>query len=91
MFGSYCFRRYVITELSNPPDKQVAIGTSDNNLFFTAHGVNNQIDPYYEHTYKVSLNGGVPKLLNKGNFNTMTYPSDNHRYFVNNFSRDIFH
>ncbi len=58
-----------------------------NNLFFTAHGVNNQIDPYYEHTYKVSLNGGVPKLLNKGNFNTMTYPSDNHRYFVNNFSR----
>ena len=58
-----------------------------NNLFFTAHGVNNQIDPYYEHTYKVSLNGGVPKLLNKGNFNTMTYPSDNHRYFINNFSR----
>ena len=58
-----------------------------NNLFFTAHGVNNQIDPYYEHTYKVSLNGGVPKILNKGNFNTMTYPSDNHRYFVNNFSR----
>ena len=37
-----------------------------NNLF-TAHGVNNQIDPYYEHTYKVSLNGGVPKILNKGN------------------------
>ena len=36
MFGTYCFRRYVITELSNPPDKQVAIGTSDNNLFFTA-------------------------------------------------------
>ena len=59
-----------------------------NNLFFTAHGVDNQIDPYYEHTYKISLSGGgTPKLLNKGNFNTMTYPSDNHRYFVNNFSR----
>ena len=59
-----------------------------NSLFFTAHGVENQIDPYYEHTYKISLSGGgTPKLLNKGNFNTMTYPSDNHRYFVNNFSR----
>jgi YD repeat-containing protein len=59
-----------------------------NSLFFTAHGVDNQIDPYYEHTYKISLSGGgTPKLLNKGNFNTMTYPSDNHRYFVNNFSR----
>ena len=58
-----------------------------NNLFFTAHGINKQIDPYYEHTYRVSLNGGTPRLLNKGNFNTMTYPSDNHRYFVSNFSR----
>ena len=58
-----------------------------NNLFFTAHGINKQIDPYYEHTYKISLNGGTPRLLNKGNFNTMTYPSDNHRYFVSNFSR----
>ena len=58
-----------------------------NNLFFTAHGINKQIDPYYEHTYKISLDGGTPRLLNKGNFNTMTYPSDNHRYFVSNFSR----
>ena len=58
-----------------------------NNLFFTAHGINKKIDPYYEHTYKISLNGGTPRLLNKGNFNTMTYPSDNHRYFVSNFSR----
>ena len=58
-----------------------------NFLFFSAHGVNKEIDPYYEHTYKISLNGGVPKLLNKGDFNTMTYPSDNHKFFVNNFSR----
>ena len=41
-----------------------------------------QIDPYYEHTYKVSLNGGVPKLLNKGNFNTITYPSVEAGIFV---------
>ena len=34
-----------------------------NYLFFSAHGVDKQIDPYYEHTYKVSLNGGSPKLL----------------------------
>ena len=58
-----------------------------NFLFFTAHGVNKEINPYYEHTYKVSLNGGIPKSLNMGDFNTMTYPSDNHKFFVNNFSR----
>lgn len=56
-------------------------------MYFTAHGVDNSIDPYYEHTYKVSLTGGSPRVLNPGNFNTSTRPSDNHKYFVNNYSR----
>ena len=63
------------------------IDSKSNTLYFSAHGVNKTIDPYYEHTYKVSLNGGKPKILNKGNYNTSTVPSDNHKYFVNNFSR----
>ena len=63
------------------------IDSKSNTLYFTAHGVNKTIDPYYEHTYKISLNGGKPKVLNKGNYNTSTVPSDNHKYFVNNFSR----
>ena len=59
-----------------------------NFLFFGAHGVNKEIDPYYEHTYKISLNSNYNcKLLNKGDFNTMTYPSDNHKFLFNNFSR----
>ena len=63
------------------------IDSKSNTLYFSAHGVNKTIDPYYEHTYKISLNGGKPKVLNKGNYNTSTVPSDNHKYFVNNFSR----
>jgi len=63
------------------------VDVKSNTLFFSAHGVNKNIDPYYEHTYKVSLNGGKPKVLNKGNYNTSTRHSDNHRFFVNNFSR----
>ena len=63
------------------------VDSKSNTLYFTAHGVNKTIDPYYEHTYKISLNGGKPKVLNKGNYNTSTVPSDNHKYFVNNFSR----
>lgn len=63
------------------------VDVKSNTLFFSAHGVNKNIDPYYEHTYKVSLNGGKPKVLNKGNSNTSTRHSDNHRFFVNNFSR----
>ena len=63
------------------------IDSKSNTLYFTAHGVNKTTDPYYEHTYKISLNGGKPKLLNKGNFNTSTSSSDDHRFFVNNYSR----
>jgi dipeptidyl aminopeptidase/acylaminoacyl peptidase len=63
------------------------LDSKSNTLYFSAHGVNKTIDPYYEHTYKISLNGGKPKVLNKGNYNTSTAPSDNHKYFVNNFSR----
>ena len=63
------------------------VDLKSNTLYFSAHGVNKTIDPYYEHTYKVSLSGGKPKVLNSGNYNTSTQPSDNHKYFVNNFSR----
>ena len=63
------------------------VDLKSNTLYFSAHGVNKNIDPYYEHTYKVSLGGGKPKVLNNGNYNTSTQPSDNHKYFVNNFSR----
>ena len=63
------------------------VDLKSNILYFSAHGLNKNIDPYYEHTYKVSLSGGNPKALNKGDFNTSTSPSDNHNFFVNNFSR----
>ena len=38
------------------------VDLKSNTLYFSAHGVNKNIDPYYEHTYKVSLNGGKPKV-----------------------------
>ena len=63
------------------------IDSKSNTLYFSAHGLDKNIDPYYEHTYKVSLNGGKPKPLNNGDYNTSTSPSDNHRFFVSNFSR----
>ena len=31
------------------------IDSKSNTLYFSAHGVNKTIDPYYEHTYKISL------------------------------------
>lgn len=56
-------------------------------LYFTANGREKGEDPYYEHLYKVSLNGGPIILLNPGNFNHSISINDNATFFVNNFSR----
>ena len=76
-----------ITKGSFHSDNINYVDEKTNTMYFTAHGVDNSIDPYYEHTYKVSLTGGSLRALNPGNFNTSSRPSDNHKYFVNNYSR----
>ena len=56
-------------------------------LYFTANGKEKGEDPYYEHLYSVSLDGGAVNLLNKGNFNHEISINDPASYFVSNFSR----
>ena len=56
-------------------------------LYFTANGREKGEDPYYEHLYSVSLDGGPVTLLNKGDFNHEISINDPASYFVSNFSR----
>nr|WP_262894888.1 S9 family peptidase [Snuella sedimenti] len=56
-------------------------------LYFTANGVNKDIDPYYAHLYKINLNGSGFKNLNKGDYNTSISVSDSNSFFVSNYSR----
>jgi len=56
-------------------------------LYFTANGKEKGEDPYYEHLYSVSLDGGAVALLNKGDFNHEININDAASYFVSNFSR----
>lgn len=56
-------------------------------LYFTANGVNKKQDPYYEHLYKIKLNGTGMQTLNPGEFTTRTSMSDSNKYFVSNYSR----
>jgi dipeptidyl-peptidase 4 len=56
-------------------------------LYFTANGKEKGEDPYYQHLYKVSLNGGAVSLLNPGDFNHSTSMNDKATFFVNNYSR----
>lgn len=56
-------------------------------LYFTANGVNKNQDPYFEHTYKINLNGSGMRTLNPGDFTSRTSMADSNKYFVSNFSR----
>ena len=56
-------------------------------VYFTAMGREQGENPYYQHFYSVSLDGGAVKLLDKGNFFHTPTMDDAARYFVDNFSR----
>ncbi|UMB53222.1 DPP IV N-terminal domain-containing protein [Lutibacter sp. A64] len=56
-------------------------------MYFTANGVDRTMDPYYEHLYRINLNGTGLKTLNPGDFTTNVSVSDSNRYFVSNYSR----
>lgn len=60
---------------------------SGNTFTFTANGKEKGEDPYYLHHYRLSLQGGEPQLLNKGNYDHQISVSESGRYFVNNYSR----
>ncbi len=57
-------------------------------VYFTAMGREKDENPYYQHLYGVSLDGGPVKRLDKGdNYFHMPVVDDDARFFVNNYSR----
>ncbi len=56
-------------------------------VFFQANAREQGEDPYYQHLYRVNLNGSDLRLLNAGNRDHRSSASESGRYFVTNFSR----
>ncbi|WP_297335106.1 DPP IV N-terminal domain-containing protein [Algoriphagus sp.] len=56
-------------------------------VYFVANGREKDEDPYYEHLYSVSLDGGAVSLLNAGDFNHDIDINDKASYFVDTYSR----
>ena len=56
-------------------------------VYFTGMGREKGENPYYQHMYSVSLDGGPVKLLDKGDSFHSPIMDDNAHYFVDNFSR----
>ncbi len=59
------------------------IGTA----FFVGNAREEGEDPYYNHLYRVDLDGSNLRLLNPGNFDHLVTAGESVRYFVDNYSR----
>jgi dipeptidyl aminopeptidase/acylaminoacyl peptidase len=76
-----------VTSGSYHVEEAIGIDDKSRTLYFTAHGIPQDEDPYFEHLYKIDLNGTGLKALNSGDFNTSTSMADSSGYFVSNYSR----
>ena len=76
-----------ITKGSFHVGNAIGVDEKTRTLYFTAHGIPKDQDPYYEHLYKINLNGSGLKSLNPGDFNSSTSMADSNMFFVSNYSR----
>ena len=68
-------------------DQILGVDPAKRVVYFTACGKEDGINPYYMYAYSANLDGSNVKLLNKGDYDNKVTMNDNHRYFVNNYSR----
>jgi dipeptidyl-peptidase 4 len=63
------------------------VDTRRGHVFFHATGRERGEDPYYEHLYRVGLDGSGLRLLNAGDYDHRAALGESTRFFVNNASR----
>ena len=56
-------------------------------VYFTANGRNSNENPYYEHLYRVNLDGSGLKQITSGNFFHQVEVDDDAKFVVDNYSR----
>lgn len=65
----------------------VGINEKEGYVVFTGTGVDKSENPYQQHTYRVSLNGGPIKKLDMDDMDVVATGSDDGKYYVINYSR----
>lgn len=68
-------------------DGVVGVDEERGRVFFVANGREEGEDPYYQHLYRVNLDGSGLTLLNPGDFDRRISLNESNRYFVESFSR----
>jgi dipeptidyl-peptidase-4 len=65
----------------------VGIDESAGVVYFQANGREGGEDPYYQHLYRVNLDGSGLTLLNSGDFDHRVNIGASNRFFIDNYSR----
>ncbi len=68
-------------------DQIVSLDEKNGVMYFTGTAHEADQDPYYDHLYRINLDGSSLKLLSPGNFSNAFNAPDDGRYFVDTFSR----
>ncbi|MGL5684029.1 MAG: DPP IV N-terminal domain-containing protein [Marinifilaceae bacterium] len=76
-----------ITKGEYHSDQLVGIDEKARVMYFTAKGVVEGQNPYYEHLCRINFDGTGLKVLNEGDYNFSSAMNDHNTYFVSNFSR----
>ena len=76
-----------LTEGAYHVDDVLAINEKDGYVLFRACGKEKGENPYQMHVYRVSLQGGEPKMLDIPDMNIDAIASDDGKYFIANYSR----
>lgn len=76
-----------LTEGAYHVDDVLAVNEKEGYVLFRACGKEKGENPYQMHVYRVSLQGGEPKMLDIPDMNIDAIASDDGKYFVANYSR----
>lgn len=76
-----------LTEGAYHVDDVLAVNEMEGYVLFRACGKEKGENPYQMHVYRVSLQGGEPKMLDIPDMNIDAIASDDGKYFIANYSR----
>lgn len=76
-----------LTEGAYHVDDVLAVNEKEGYALFRACGKEKGENPYQMHVYRVSLQGGEPKMLDIPDMNIDAIASDDGKYFIANYSR----
>lgn len=76
-----------LTEGAYHVDDVLAINEKEGYVLFRACGKEKGENPYQMHVYRVSLQGGEPKMLDIPDMNIDAIATDDGKYFIANYSR----